>query len=559
MKSAPSASPSAAFFKTSLQTIISNSKLSSNLVFYLSSQLADMKNYTSLLLIFLGVALPFLTFSQDLKIVYNAETGSMRYFKNEKEINKPIIKKGGLIVLKIENYNNYLYDIDFEKTVEKVNIPQGSGALGGVESFGLANLLPPGFAPPTTLSSNSVDQGDFFDNTPEPDFGPGNGFGTSDQQRKVSALKKRAAAKITILEDIEAEFAQQKIAVEKIEDQRALKGVALEEVEKIKLHPKIPPSKIKTYSKSFFEKVFDVSDISQLSLSEVLDRKSDAKRLDRIFTEVQKEKQQYEGNIDDLTDIARQLESLNGMTGSASAIQNKILNAPGIAGNMTALGLNIETLKSEATDDNIQDLMSIWYEYEAISSNEFSTAFRATGAGDLTNLAVKLILKDSMRKTGAPALISLAPISVPVYGGIKINASIGANFGQYFERPQTYFLRDSTLVGQDGDSFLPFITSFVHFYPQGRKSVSVGGSLGVGIPLSGSAGLQSATFFLGPSFFFGNGERLVVNLGLMGGKVNRLSEGYKVGDRFVGDEDFIPIQSLYELGFFAGLSFNIRG
>jgi len=155
-------------------------------------------------------------------------------------------------------------------------------------------------------------------------------------------------------------------------------------------------------------------------------------------------------------------------------------------------------------------------------------------------------------------MIQLAPIKIPVYGGIKINASVGVNFGQYFNKPQTYFLKDSTIVGEDGDSFLPFITSFVHFYPQGRKSVSVGGSLGIGIPLSGAeSGFQSTTFFLGPSLFFGTGERLVVNFGLMGGKVNRLSRGYEVGDDFVGDESFIPLQSLYELGLFAGFSFNI--
>ena len=511
-----------------------------------------MRNYTSLTLIFLfGLILPFISFSQDLKIVYNAENGNMTYFQNGEKINKPIIKKGGLIVFKIENYNNYLYDIDFQETHETFKVAQGSGLLGGVEGLGgLENILSP--------IINFVDSdADGVIAPYDSEFQIVEGE-LSERQKRINQLEADASEKLTAVKYIEEALERRKLEVVKIEEQRELKAIALDEVDKIKYHPKIPPSKIKTYSKAFFEKVLDVSDINSVSLSSIMEKKSDKEELNSLLSSAVKSHNNYDKNIEELKYIASELESLNAMSSSPFKIQQKVLSASGISGNMTAHELNIQNLLNVTTDDDLQHLMNIWYEYEAISSNEFSTSFRAQGAGDLVNLDIKMLLKDSLSYTGAQRMIQLAPIKVPVYGGIKINASVGVNFGQYLKRPQTYFLKDSTIVGQNEDSFLPFITSFVHFYPQGRKSVSLGGSLGIGIPLSGAeSGFQSTTFFLGPSLFFGNSERLVLNFGVMGGKVNRLSRGYEVGDHFDGEESFIPVKSLYELGFFTGLSFNI--
>jgi hypothetical protein len=83
--------------------------------------------------------------------------------------------------------------------------------------------------------------------------------------------------------------------------------------------------------------------------------------------------------------------------------------------------------------------------------------------------------------------------------------------------------------------------------------------LGIGIPMGGEIGFESVNFFIGPSLFFGQSERFVFNFGVMGGKVDRLSNGYVEGDRFDGGSEFIPKRRSYELGVYAGLSFNLRG
>jgi hypothetical protein len=152
--------------------------------------------------------------------------------------------------------------------------------------------------------------------------------------------------------------------------------------------------------------------------------------------------------------------------------------------------------------------------------------------------------------------LKLDPIHVSVYGGLKINASIGISFASYFERPQSYFVREGRIRADDLDPFTPVITSFVHFYPQGRRQVALGGTFGLGIGIGGEgSGLQN--YMLGPSLILGRGQRIVFSGGLMTGKVNRLGKGYQVGDAYDGTE--LPDKSIYEMGAFFGISFNLFG
>ena len=140
-----------------------------------------------------------------------------------------------------------------------------------------------------------------------------------------------------------------------------------------------------------------------------------------------------------------------------------------------------------------------------------------------------------------------------------MNTSVGLNFAQFLDPVKSYFIKDGSIVSQEGDKFIPFVTSFIHFYYQGRKSISFGGSVGVGIPIGGSSGLESASFFAGPSVFIGNASRIILNLGLMGGKVERLGGGLEVGDSISNGQGFIPVQSNYDIGLYVGLSFNLSG
>ena len=84
------------------------------------------------------------------------------------------------------------------------------------------------------------------------------------------------------------------------------------------------------------------------------------------------------------------------------------------------------------------------------------------------------------------------------------------------------------------------------------------GLLASGVPYpSYFAGAQFIHFLLGPSLIFGQSERIALSAGLMGGRTDRLGQGYQVGDSLISEAGTVPLRSVYELGFFVGLSFNV--
>ena len=113
----------------------------------------------------------------------------------------------------------------------------------------------------------------------------------------------------------------------------------------------------------------------------------------------------------------------------------------------------------------------------------------------------------------------------------------------------------SVITGEDKDSFIPFVTSYINFSFQSQSNISIGGAFGIGFPFGGAD--QSISFLAGPSLIIGKAGRIVINGGLVGAKVDRLAQGLEVGDP-VGDTLLeVPTRRRYELGWFFGLSFNL--
>ena len=205
---------------------------------------------------------------------------------------------------------------------------------------------------------------------------------------------------------------------------------------------------------------------------------------------------------------------------------------------------------------DIDQLSKLRYELEELKANDFSYTYRTNAQGDEMRFNLSLAPIDTTSKLGL-STNELSTVEIPVYGGFKINASIGVSFGSYFNTPEGYFLRDSVIKSEEKDSFFPVLTSFIHFYNQGSGNISLGGTFGLGLSIGGEEGLQSANFLLGPSLILGRGERIVLSGGVMGGKVQRLGQGYQVGDRQISEVDNVPTRSVYQMGYFAGLSFNL--
>lgn len=506
--------------------------------------------YTPALLFFFYL-LPVFSFSQNLKIIYDAQSGAINYYDGNDKLSKPCVKKGGAIELSVTNYNNYLYDVDIRETHEKLKFGTTDNEWGKIlEGAGLTNLLP-GFN-----DSDADGVVDFIDTEALP-------AGRSETEMRIWYLKQEAETKLNKIHSLEDKFQQTGQQIGSFEKKERYQAIALQEIEKLKMNPHLPPQKIKTYALDIIKNGLDIQNTPDIRVDLVLRANDGVAQLTDIQSDHNKTTNDYELEVAQLHQVNSELVSL--APGNPELfnlyfeMEKTFQTSATVLEKSNLTNQKLDDLMEAAKAKNPQDILDIFYEFQAIQANDFSTVYHAEGEDDLVIFDVTLALKPNAQGSGAKDEIKLSPIKVPVYGGLKMNASLGISFGQFFDAPKSFYARDSAILAQKEDSFTPMITSFLHFYQQRRKAFTVGGSLGVGVPVGGELGFQSINFFAGPSFFFGSSERFVLNLGLMGGKVQRLSAGYEAGDYFDGESESIPLHQPYELGYFVGLSFNLGG
>ena len=353
------------------------------------------------------------------------------------------------------------------------------------------------------------------------------------------------------------EQVQQKLVAQR------LQAFAVEEVNSIRFNPRLEPSQIKTLTGEYMERIFIEKDPNKIDLTQLLKIADAQNELPSAIQDYRKKADNYAsttGTCELLMEEFRKYDfPQSNLKEFRTAAESFVTAAKS---KNTSHQENAAMLESKIPDIQSLDpktLSELRTTYLELSNNSFSKTYRHIAAsGEKINMKLKLTPIDSLERKGMKT-IELAPVSVSVFGGMRVRASVGLNFGQFFQRPQEFFVRDSVLQSSGRDAFLPIMTSFVHFYSPSPRAVSIAGSFGVGFPLGGGENLQSISFFLGPSLLFGKGERIVLNAGIMGGKAEHLSQGYKVGDQYYSDSNLAPTTSVYELGYYLGVSFNLTG
>lgn len=505
--------------------------------------------------------------SQALHIHYNVYRDSVYYVQNGKTVPKPLVQKGNEVVLHVENYNNYLYDVSVDINNEKIPVSNGSvsnilGQLGGGAGGSPLNFLFKG-------SDQLLGAFKFFPGLSGKSLTEGSGFVVSEEekirQEKVARLKKLEAEFNTTKENLFALDNELKTMQEQVQQQlvaQRLQAFALEEVNNIRYNPHLEPGQIKKLSEEYLDRIFQEKDPSKIDLAQVL-------KIADTYAEIPKSIQEYKGKAEKYAALTRNCDKLVTEFGlfdfpesNLSEFKTKAVSFVTAVKSKTASYQEntamLEGALPKITALDPKTVSALRTAYLELNNNSFAKTYRQTASGEKLSMKVKLTpVATSQSQSAKP--IELAPVEVNVYGGMRVRASVGLNFGAFFEHPQAFFVRDSTLQSNDKDAFVPVMTSFVHFYAPSRRAVSVAGSFGVGFPLGGGENLQSISFFLGPSFLFGRSERIVLNAGLMGGKTEKLSQGYQVGDRYISDANLAPTTSVYALGYYVGVSFNLSG
>ncbi|MCB0589086.1 MAG: hypothetical protein KDD06_27605 [Phaeodactylibacter sp.] len=513
--------------------------------------------YKHLKITFLTLLAPALLVAQELRIEYDVQKDSLAYFRDGQPVKRAIARKGENVTLQIRNYNNYIYKVQVDEENHETRVAPVMGA--GLGSF----LGGPGGGSPLSMFSGLFNLPGGQTSFPIEDFGggfdDGDGFVTSESAKAANALFKQFSQTTRLIKGTEKDLRTIGNEMNRIAQGQRVKEIAAGEIEKLRYNPALPPTQIRRLSMEYLETILgQESDIQ--NLEELLEKASTGEELSQKLELYNKYTDELAGYYELVGWMRDSMSQIALSTDKFAEFQDAIASFYG-SGNT-----NIEQYREMAhvaeealasmENYKLEQLIQLRYILEELKANTFSHTFRTQAKGDRLKINLRLDPLDSLRTPGISAR-KLSALDIPVYGGFKVNASIGVSFGSFFNQPQAFFLRDSLIVSEDKDSYLPIVTSFIHFYSQSARSLSVGGAFGVGLSIGGDNGAQSIHFMLGPSFILGEGQRVAFSAGLMGGKVDRLGQGYKVGDRLISEAGALPIRSVYEMGMFIGLSFNV--
>lgn len=504
--------------------------------------------------------------AQDLHIYYNMQTQTPRYMLGDTlQVDRPYVRRGANVILHIENYNNYLYDVVIEQEAQQFNIPSNTSAGSLTSIFPTLGKGATDFMSLTGGRRGGPESFDFPGGSKETNGGPTpfESMGlTPSQSNQLNNLMLEYQSTFEEIQEINKDITKQREDVQSLVDGYQLNAFVMQEINNIKHDPALPPEKIKTMTQDYMRKVLNVENNTQINLDTLLRKGNIRQQLSRKLEQVRQISRLHRDAVTKLNGIKETISlSFGSNIGvSTRVVQPLVQSYEQVSvqeNQVTAFEDKLVDLISQMPEADVLKLSALWREYEALQANDFVKDYRVTAQGDQMKFTIKFN-PNSAGATNVPSL-QVAPIEIPVAGGFKVNASIGISFGQFFDRPQSYFVRDTIIRGEDKDSFFPVISSFFHFYGQSKGTVSLGGSFGIGLPITGDNAGQSASFFLGPSLIIGRAERLVLTTGIMGAQVERLAQGYEAGDRFVSDANLPPTKEVYETGFFLGLSFNVLG
>ena len=219
--------------------------------------------------------------------------------------------------------------------------------------------------------------------------------------------------------------------------------------------------------------------------------------------------------------------------------------------------MDYQQVENDLQNENfeITSLADLRRVYEELESSDFSYSFPPIQAkGDKVKINLSFTRKNEF---GEYEDYKELKQTIPVSGTWKVAAGVGLCFGALDETRYRFTIREETIVADELDQFIPIVSSFVHFYRQSPKSLNLGASFGVGLPILGGSDIQAASFFLGPTIIIGESNRFLLTGGIMGARAERLASGFEIGDEFIFFEEALPTIQRYELGYFIGLSFNV--
>ncbi len=458
-------------------------------------------------------------FSQRLLVDYDFLNDDFTYYEVskdgvKKQISRAMVTRNHNVKVQVSNYNPFVYTAVASYSTKEIQDAPNLNFLSMISPLGL----------PTGGSSflNSITTGT------ETSRG-----GLFSDPKATLALEKVQDAYMTLYQ---AEQMTNNI------------DFVMQKVHKLKYNPYLPTDSIKAFTHELVSSLFGQSTVETQDFLMVAN--------------------QINSTVN--SDVAK----LNSYVQNFEAAYQKYATTRGASGGFEGEGYNkmvqswgtqaVQFAKSFDSELLLEKLDYLEIEYQSIMNTPFHFNTSDVAKGDEITITIDFyknpensdgsLATPSINNLSNLAKVKTKEIDVTVKGDLKINSSLGLAF-PYYEDNSDFINKDSVITRIDGNNFTPNIAAYLNFYPYNGKNMTIGGTFGVGVPIS--ADTKNFNFLLGGSTIFGSDNKLVLNFGATLGQVNKLDLGYTEGDNLGDMTSTVPMKKAYQWGGFIGISFAL--
>jgi hypothetical protein len=367
------------------------------------------------------------------------------------------------------------------------------------------------------------------------------GMGAAEFQEELEVLEEDAER----LKKINDDLVSASYKVDELFDYMTLVDFTNQEMIKLLYNPNITHAEMKKRAELLAKEVFD----GTIELNTVIAQSTEKSRIINNYKTLYTN---YEANSEAITAAVNELNAKlkSESTKTELAGFNKV-----VAERTKAVESNYKLLETSSTDLSQTEirskLMEVYDNYDKIIHADFNYEYSLLTDRDITQVTMSF----GLNQYDSIGSIKTRIINVPTHGGLRINTSAGMSFVSFMGGQNSY-LNDAGLIKEvKGDLFSPAITTMFHCYRQSYRPFTIGGSFGVSVPIEGE---KDFMYMGGLSGIIGKKQRVIINVGALGGKVNRLTDGYKSGDVLASEFSEVPMKRVFDLGFFVGVTFNIN-
>jgi hypothetical protein len=333
--------------------------------------------------------------------------------------------------------------------------------------------------------------------------------------------------------------------VDKLVDYMTLLDFTNEELAKLMHNPHLSHAEIKNRAEVLTKEVFE----GPIELSNVISKSSEkAKVINRYNTAYSNFQAGNEALKYTMDAVKPKLKSDDTRFELDSYSRKVDQRQKSIEDNYKSFETTIGTLSA---DEIRRKMMAIYESYDKISTADFNYEYSFLTDRDVT----QLVMRFGLAGNDTIGTIKTRVLNVPTHGGLRINSSAGMSFATFMNGQNSYLNNSGVVEEVKGDLFSPAISTMFHFYRQSYRPFTIGGSFGLSVPIEGQ---KDFIYMTGASIIIGKSQRVIFNIGGLGGKVERLTDGLKAGDALISEYSEVPTKRVFDFGLYAGVTFNVN-